>query len=138
MSLPQRHRARAAAVLGVLASLSAAAGEEGLLRSGFEESAGEFREAWRRKGEAEFALDEAELCYYRVYRSGRAGSETGPQTRIGSTAATEFVDASAEPGARLHYAVTAVDTSGNAGAPARYYEAASSCRRRLSTSQRLR
>jgi len=48
---------------------------------------------------------EPDLCYYRVYHHG---------VRIGSTAATEFIDsgpANSRPGG---YAVVAVDRSGNA------------------------
>ncbi|MHC5053135.1 MAG: hypothetical protein ACYTKD_00280 [Planctomycetota bacterium] len=67
------------------------------------------------------ASDEADLCYYRVYRSRRAGFEPTPETRIGSTVATEFADTSAGPAAQHQYAVVAVDTSGNARAPSRWH-----------------
>ncbi len=54
------------------------------------------------------AVNEPDLCYYRVYRV--AGSA---RAQIGSTIATEFLDRSPAAGAR--YAVTAVDMSGNEG-----------------------
>jgi hypothetical protein len=52
--------------------------------------------------------DEEDLCYYRVYRSGK---------QIGSTIATEFDDERAAPGGKPAYQVVAVDRSGNAQSP---------------------
>lgn len=49
---------------------------------------------------------EPDLCYYRVYHHG---------VRIGSTAATEFIDSGPDNSRPGGYAVAAVDRSGNAG-----------------------
>ena len=55
-----------------------------------------------------------DLCYYRVYASREAGFEPGVANQTGSTVATELTHAAAETGAQYHYAVVAVDDSGNA------------------------
>ena len=47
------------------------------------------------------------------------GFAVSAQTRIGSTVAVEFTDPSARTDSRFHYAVTAVDNSGNESAPTR-------------------
>jgi hypothetical protein len=60
---------------------------------------------------------EKDLCYYRIFRSERADFAPDARTQIGSTIATKFTDAQAEPGKDYHYKVLAVDTSGNAGGP---------------------
>jgi len=52
------------------------------------------------------ANSEPDLCYYRVYHHG---------VRIGSTAATEFIDSGPDNRRPGGYAVVAVDQSGNAG-----------------------
>ena len=56
---------------------------------------------------------EPDLCYYRIYRAAQADFEPGLGTRIGSTVATSFIDATAPAGAVAHYQVVAVDHSGN-------------------------
>ena len=62
---------------------------------------------------------EPDLCYYRVYRSTERGFTPSVATQIGTTVATGFADAKAPAGERCHYAVVAVDQSGNAGRPGR-------------------
>ncbi len=54
------------------------------------------------------AVAARDVCYYRVYRV-----VAGKRVQVGSTIATEFTDRGAPAGA--HYAVTAVDMSGNEG-----------------------
>lgn len=54
------------------------------------------------------ASPETDLCYYRIYHNG---------VRIGSTAATEFLDTGPTRRQRGPYSVVAVDQSGNAGKP---------------------
>ena len=56
---------------------------------------------------------EPDFCYYRIYRSTEADFVPGPETRIGSTIATEFLDEDAKAGVEYHYRVIAVDQSGN-------------------------
>ena len=62
---------------------------------------------------------EPDLCYYRVFRSHKADFAPGVGTQIGSTVAAEFVDDAAPARAKAHYAVLAVDQSGNAGGAAK-------------------
>ena len=58
---------------------------------------------------------EADLCYYRIYRSSGPSVEISVKHQIASTIATSFVDEQAEPGSSPTYRVIAVDQSGNAG-----------------------
>jgi hypothetical protein len=58
-----------------------------------------------------------DLCYYRVFRSERPDFSPDVRNQIGSTIATTFTDARAEPGKQYQYKVLAVDTSGNASPP---------------------
>ena len=51
---------------------------------------------------------EPDLCYYRVYHHG---------VRVGSTIATEFIDAGPGNGRTEGYSIVAVDQSGNASSP---------------------
>ena len=71
---------------------------------------GKRRLSWQAGGEKD-------LCYYRVFRWDRADFTPDVKTQIGSTIATQFTDAQAEPGKEYHYKVLAVDTSGNASRP---------------------
>jgi hypothetical protein len=64
-----------------------------------------------------------DLCYYRIYRSPKAGFVPGPGNQIGSTVATEYVDDLAGRGLTYFYKVRAVDGSGNAGRPSEEVEA---------------
>ena len=56
---------------------------------------------------------EPDFCYYRIYRGARAGFMPTQEFQVGSTIATEFLDAEAGK-AEAHYRVLAVDQSGNA------------------------
>jgi hypothetical protein len=58
---------------------------------------------------------EADLCYYRVYRTAGPDVEVTATNQIASTIATSFVDEKADPRVALTYKVIAVDQSGNAG-----------------------
>ncbi|MBN1674288.1 MAG: hypothetical protein JXR37_24780 [Kiritimatiellae bacterium] len=59
---------------------------------------------------------EPDLCYYRVFRCPEPDCRTAAATQIGSTIATEFVDRDAERAdGTMHYAVAAVNQSGNVG-----------------------
>ncbi len=61
-----------------------------------------------------------DVASYRVYRGAKPLFAISATSRIGSTAAAEFVDRGAvEADDRCHYAVVAVDHSGNTGPPAR-------------------
>jgi hypothetical protein len=60
------------------------------------------------------ANSEADLCYYRVYRSEMQPVAPTMANQIGSTIATHFTDSTGDP-ARHHWRVVAVDQSGNAG-----------------------
>lgn len=64
------------------------------------------------------ASPEADFCYYRVYRMPEPDSAPGPENQIASTIAPHFNDPAPAAGI-VHYAVIAVDQSGNAGPPAR-------------------
>jgi hypothetical protein len=56
---------------------------------------------------------ESDWCFYQVHRSPTKTFQPSPQTRIGSTVATEFTDKNAP--ATAFYKIVAVDTSGNIG-----------------------
>ena len=71
---------------------------------------GKRRLAWQ-------AIEDKDLCYYRVYRGERADFAADAGSQIGSTLATQFTDGQAEAGRRYHYKVLAVDMSGNASGP---------------------
>lgn len=55
--------------------------------------------------------------YYWVYRDTVSGFAVTPQKRIGSTSDTNFVDSAPPSAGGLYYKVSAVDFSGNEGAP---------------------
>ncbi len=59
------------------------------------------------------ASPDADLCYYRVFRSATTPVAAADANRIGSTVGTTFVDHDAPEG-EVHYRVVAVDQSGNA------------------------
>ncbi|NOY79599.1 MAG: hypothetical protein GXP31_01210 [Kiritimatiellaeota bacterium] len=60
-----------------------------------------------------------DVASYRIFRGTKPGFAVSAASRIGSTAAAEFADHGAAEGDRFHYAVVAVDHSGNMGPPAR-------------------
>ena len=58
----------------------------------------------------------SDLKAYRVYRSTSSSMTPANSTLVSETTAIKFTDAAAPAGSKLYYAVSAVDTSGNASA----------------------
>lgn len=56
---------------------------------------------------------EDDLCYYRVYRSGKRNFKPSVTNQVASTIAANFTDMKAGNGRRYYYKVIAVDNSGN-------------------------
>lgn len=59
----------------------------------------------------------ADFDYYWVYRDTVPGFSVAPEKRIGSTSDTSFVDNAPPSASGVYYKVSAVDFSGNEGAP---------------------